>query len=314
MERVKEANGVLSLYLSYMDPESMTGVYIVDADSSENGCLTGVWDPIYPENREALTHPEDGFPAYITDTEEYGWLCSAGAAVLDGNGRAAAHVFVDISMDSAMADRQSYLMRLCGVLLACTALILGVNRVLVRPINSLASAAASYVADREHIGASALDRLRIHTGDEAEMFVTVWLGILEISTGRMICANAGHEYPALRRAGGAYALVKDQHGFVLAGMEHARYQEYKLVLRPGDELFVYTDGVAEATSAANKLFGTDRMLDALNSRPAAPPEELLRTVKERIDGFVGEAPQFDDITMLGLRYLGPLTGEGEAVC
>lgn len=148
--------------------------------------------------------------------------------------------------------------------------------------------------------------------NEAEMFVTVWLGILEISTGRLTCANAGHEYPALRRAGELYELVKDKHGFVLAGMEHARYREYELQLNPGDELYVYTDGVAEATDGKNELFGTERMLTALNLHLGDTPDVLLPEVKAEVDRFVGEAPQFDDITMLGLRYLGPAGQKEEA--
>ena len=145
--------------------------------------------------------------------------------------------------------------------------------------------------------------------NEAEMFVTVWLGILEISTGRLTAANAGHEYPCLRRGDGAYELVQDKHGFVLAGMEGSRYREYELTLGPGDTLFVYTDGVAEATDAQDQLFGTERMLSALNRHRDALPEELLPLLKEDIDAFVGDAPQFDDITMLGLRISDPATGK-----
>lgn len=145
--------------------------------------------------------------------------------------------------------------------------------------------------------------------NEAEMFVTVWLGILEISTGKLICANAGHEYPALRRADGPYELVKDKHGFVLAGIEGSRYREYELQLAPGDELYVYTDGVAEATNGREELFGTERMLDALNRLSDGGPADLLPHVKAEIDRFVGDTPQFDDITMLGLRYLGPAGGK-----
>lgn len=137
--------------------------------------------------------------------------------------------------------------------------------------------------------------------NEAEMFVTVWLGIYEISTGKLTAANAGHEYPAIRRAGGEFELFKDRHGFVLAGMENARYREYELEIGVGDTLFVYTDGVAEATDAANTLYGTDRMLAALNQNCALGPEGLLHQVKADIDGFVGAAPQFDDITMLSLQ-------------
>ncbi|MEG1605568.1 MAG: SpoIIE family protein phosphatase [Clostridia bacterium] len=137
--------------------------------------------------------------------------------------------------------------------------------------------------------------------NEAEMFVTVWLGILEISTGKMVCANAGHEYPVLKRAGGDYELVKDRHGFVLAGMEASHYKEYELQMNPGDRLFLYTDGVAEATDAHDELYGTDRMLAALNLSKDANCEALLYRVQADIDAFVGEAPQFDDITMLSLE-------------
>ena len=137
--------------------------------------------------------------------------------------------------------------------------------------------------------------------NEAEMFVTVWLGVYEISTGRLTAANAGHEYPAIRRAGGQFELFKDRHGFVLAGMENARYREYELEIGVGDTLFVYTDGVAEATDGANTLYGTDRMLAALNQSDGLGPEALVHQLKADIDCFVGTAPQFDDITMLALQ-------------
>ena len=137
--------------------------------------------------------------------------------------------------------------------------------------------------------------------NEAEMFVTVWLGVYEISTGRLTAANAGHEYPAIRRAGGQFELFKDRHGFVLAGMENARYREYELEIGVGDTLFVYTDGVAEATDGTNTLYGTDRMLAALNQDGGLGPEALVHQLKADIDCFVGTAPQFDDITMLALQ-------------
>lgn len=140
--------------------------------------------------------------------------------------------------------------------------------------------------------------------NEAEMFVTVWLGILEISTGKMICANAGHEFPTIQRSSGEFELIRDKHGFVLAGMEGSKYKEYELTLGTGDRLFVYTDGVAEATNAANELYGTGRMIDALNRCKDTPCKDLLRCIKEDIDRFVGESPQFDDITMLTLEMRG----------
>ena len=144
----------------------------------------------------------------------------------------------------------------------------------------------------------------ICANNQEEMFVTVWLGILEISTGRLTAANAGHEFPALRRAGGAFELFKDRHGFVLGGMEGMRYKDYELQLSPGDKLFLYTDGVAEATDAEDRLFGTGRMLEALNQAPDAAPEQLLKNVRTAVDGFVREAPQFDDLTMLCMEYNG----------
>ena len=152
----------------------------------------------------------------------------------------------------------------------------------------------------------ALDKVnnQLCENNESEMFVTVWLGVYEISTGRLTAANAGHEYPAIRRAGGRFELFKDRHGFVLAGMEDNRYQEYELEIGVGDTLFLYTDGVAEATDGANTLYGTDRMLAALNQSSALPPEQLLQQVKADLNRFVGAAPQFDDITMLSLQRKG----------
>ena len=141
-------------------------------------------------------------------------------------------------------------------------------------------------------------------GNEAQMFVTVWLGILELSTGRLTAANAGHEFPALKQPNGKFELYKDRHGFVIGGMEGVRYKEYEIHLEPGSKLFVYTDGVAEATSAGKELYGTERMIDALNIEPDAAPEQILKNVRASIDGFVKEAEQFDDLTMLCVEYKG----------
>ncbi len=139
-------------------------------------------------------------------------------------------------------------------------------------------------------------------GNEAELFVTVWLAIIEISTGKGIAANAGHEHPVLKRADGKYELVIYKHSPTVAIMNGINFREHTFELHPGDRLFVYTDGVPEATNAHNELFGTDRMLAALNRNPEASPKELLTTLKKDIDLFVGDAPQFDDITMLNFCY------------
>ena len=141
-------------------------------------------------------------------------------------------------------------------------------------------------------------------GNEAELFVTVWLAIVELSTGRGLAANAGHEHPAIRHKDGQYELVIYRHSPAVATMEGLRFREHSFELKPGDSLFVYTDGVTEATNTANELFGTDRMLEALNRNPDALPPELLPQIKAEIDSFVGEAPQFDDITMMCIQYYG----------
>ena len=154
---------------------------------------------------------------------------------------------------------------------------------------------------------------RISGNNPAKMFVTVWLGILQISTGILKAANAGHEYPLLRRGDGSYELLKDRHGFVIGGMDDMTYQEYEVQLQPGDAIFQYTDGVTEATDQHNELFGTERLLDAINETPGVRPEETLAQVKRGIDAFVGEAEQFDDITMLCLLYEGPRAETGQNI-
>ena len=445
--KIKTASNVLSLYISYMDSESMTGIYIIDADKTETGCPTGTWDIIYPQNYEAMKHPENGFEAYITDTEEYGWLCSAGAAVLDDSGKAVAHVFTDISMESVMADRQAFLMRLCAILIGITtvitlALIKVVNTALVKPINSLASAASSYVEAKEEGEVSALALLDIHTGDEVEnlshalkrmerdingyienlthvtaekerigaelsvathiqasmlpcifpafpnrrefdiyatmtpakevggdfydfflvdddhlavviadvsgkgvpaalfmviaktlikdhtqsgkppeevftevnrqlceandenLFVTAWMGVLEISTGKLVYVNAGHNPPVIGRKNGETEFLRSRPGFVLAGLDFTKYRAGSLELMPGDLLYLYTDGVTEAMNTAQELYGEERLKRTLDANVSAAPEEIFKAVKKDLDDFVADAPQFDDITMLAMRYLG----------
>lgn len=141
-------------------------------------------------------------------------------------------------------------------------------------------------------------------GNDEMMFVTVWLGILDIETGDLTYANGGHEYPAVMRAGGDFELVVENHDLVLAAMEGVPFNEYSMHLNPGDRLFVYTDGVPEATSTENELYGTDRMLEILNRHKTSTLEEMLKGVRADIDEFAVGAPQFDDITMLGFDYMG----------
>ena len=145
-------------------------------------------------------------------------------------------------------------------------------------------------------------------GNDAEMFVTVWLGIIDLRTGQMQCANAGHEYPTLMRAGGEYALFRDRHGLALAAMEDVRFKGYELQLEPGDRLFVYTDGIPEAIDEHTEQYGTDRLVNMLNATRDAPLRQVLPAIRRDIADFAGGAEQFDDITMLGFAYYGSEKG------
>ena len=138
--------------------------------------------------------------------------------------------------------------------------------------------------------------------NESGMFVTAWMGILDITTGNLQFANAGHNPPLLKRANGSFEYLKTRAGFVLAGMEGVRYRVGELTLSPGDRLFLYTDGVPEATNTENKLYGEDRLLTFMNQNATVDAVTLLPALKSNIDEFVGEAPQFDDITMLMFDY------------
>ena len=162
---------------------------------------------------------------------------------------------------------------------------------------------AMYISDPAEI----LERVndQICSNNSQEMFVTVWLGIVELSTGKLIAANAGHEYPMIKQGSGHYELIRDKHGFVVGGIENRKYTSYEIQLEPGSEVFVYTDGVTESTSEREELFGTERLLEALNSKAFDTPKEVLDNVIKSVNSFVGEAPQFDDITMLCFSFKGP---------
>ena len=150
---------------------------------------------------------------------------------------------------------------------------------------------------------------RICANNDADMFVTVWLGILEISTGKITAANAGHDDPAVYRAGGDFSIVKNRHGPVVGAMGGMVYRDFTIELQPGDKLFLYTDGLPEATDANEKMFTIDGMLKALNENRDLPPQDILAAVWDHVSAFVGDAPQFDDLTMLCISYLGNKTNE-----
>ena len=137
-------------------------------------------------------------------------------------------------------------------------------------------------------------------GNDAQMFVTVWIGILDVKTGLMQCANAGHEYPVIMRKNGNYELYKDKHGLVLGALENVPVKDYDIQMSPGDRLFVYTDGVPEAINEKNEPYGTERMIERLNRLKNWHQERILEEMLQDIRNFAGTAEQFDDITMLGM--------------
>lgn len=167
-----------------------------------------------------------------------------------------------------------------------------------------------YINDHASIGGSPAEILErvnklVYANNKAHMFVTVWLGILEISTGKLTSSSAGHEYPIINQSG-KYEVLKDKHGLAIGAIGISKYVNTEIQLKKGDSIFVYTDGVAEATDANNELFGTDRTVDALNAvSKDASQKDVLEGVRAAVDAFVKEAPQFDDLTMVGLKYNGP---------
>ena len=171
--------------------------------------------------------------------------------------------------------------------------------------------AKTLIKNRAQMGGSPAEVLayvneQLCDGNDAELFVTVWFAILELSTGKGIAANAGHEHPVLRRSGGDYELVVYRHSPAVATLPGIRFREHEFELHPGDRVFVYTDGVPEAINEKEEDYGSDRMLAALNSCPPdTPMKETLRLVREDLDRFAGEMPQFDDVTMMAIDYKGP---------
>ena len=162
------------------------------------------------------------------------------------------------------------------------------------------------ISDRAQMGGTPAEVLSfVNDGicehNKADMFVTVWLGILEISTGRLTAANAGHEDPVIYRKNGEFEIQKTKHGFVIGGMAGMKYQNHEIRLNKGDKIFLYTDGLPEATDKNEQMYTLDRMLDALNLLKDKSPREILEGMQKSVSDFVGEAPQFDDLTMLCLE-------------
>lgn len=163
------------------------------------------------------------------------------------------------------------------------------------------------ISDRIRMGGTPAEILTFANDNICErnkmmMFVTLWLGIIELSTGKVIAANAGHEDAAVYRKGGAFELFKTRHGIPVGAMEGVRYRDFEMQLNPGDKIFIYTDGVPEATDKDDEMYGLDRMIEALNACRDADPQGILEGVHRDVNEFVGDAPQFDDLTMLCVAY------------
>ena len=166
--------------------------------------------------------------------------------------------------------------------------------------------AKTLIKNRAQLGESpelVLERVnnQLCENNDACMFVTVWLGIYELTTGTLRYANAGHDYPAVMRKGGTYEIIRESQDFVLGGFEGMTYVLHEMHLAPGDKLFLYTDGIPEATNDSEELFGEERMVEALNLCLEDTAEQTLHRVKAEVDTFVGEADQFDDMTMLSFE-------------
>lgn len=144
----------------------------------------------------------------------------------------------------------------------------------------------------------------IFSNNKEKMFVTVWLGVLDLTTGLLTASNAGHESPYIKEPDGDFEIFKSRHGFVMGGLKNMKYTNNEHMLKPGSKIFVYTDGVPEAKRNDNSFFGLERTGEALNRAKDSSPEEILKEVENSVNSFAGDAEQFDDLTMLCLEYLG----------
>ncbi len=138
-------------------------------------------------------------------------------------------------------------------------------------------------------------------GNDTGMFVTAWMGFLNLKTGEMRYVNAGHNDPVIRRKDGSYEFLKGERGFVLGGMEGMMYKEERTVLGEGDAVFLYTDGVVEATNKANEMYGNDRLKACLDAHADEDAKAICQAVREDVDVFYDGGEQFDDITELSLQ-------------
>ena len=154
---------------------------------------------------------------------------------------------------------------------------------------------------------------KLCNNNEAGMFVTAWLGIIDLNTGLLKYVNAGHNSPLIKRSGEIFEFLQVKPNLFLAGIENIKYKTYELQLYPGDEIFLYTDGVTEASDDSNILFGEKKLLKSLNENHNLSVTQLCHKVKKDVDKFVGDAKQFDDITLLSVKLNCTINDESIAV-
>ena len=145
---------------------------------------------------------------------------------------------------------------------------------------------------------------RIAAKNEATLFVTVWLGIVNLNTGHVVSCNAGHDYPLIMHEDEGFVLTKDVHGPPVAFIPDMEFPEVEFDLMPGDRIFLYTDGLNEAKRQDGERFGIERMKEVLDLHKEDDNKTTLAAMKQAVDEFVGDEPQFDDMTMLGFTFKG----------
>ena len=435
------------IYLAMFDEKNSRVVYIIDPEIDKS-LPPGEWEPVDREEVRRFLHPDgDGPLYYINHSEKYGWICTAGAPVIDENGNTAAFVFGDVRIGTIIRDIVYYAIQITIALLIMAIIISilivrRIRRTIVDPINMIASAAEGYAKEKKTGTSSAniFSSLDINTGDEIEnlshvmadmesdisdymedltemtakeervkaelsmaskiqasslpdpksaiadserfslyadmkpaktvggdfydffmtdddhlafviadvsdkgvpaalfmmsaknlinyrareggtpaqilssvnaqlcrnngsrMFVTVWLGILDTTCGRLLYANAGHEPIAISHEGEGFEFVTGAKKPAVGIISGIDYTDQELQLAPGDKVFLYTDGITEAADDAGAFFGSDRLIGVLNTVVKESPVEVINDVSDSISAFVKDAEQFDDMTMLCLEY------------
>ena len=153
-----------------------------------------------------------------------------------------------------------------------------------------------------HLAATEANK-KLCEGNDANMFVTAWLGVVNIKTGCVEYVNAGHNPPLIQKENGEFEYLKSKKGFVFGGIDGFKYEKQSFELKPGEKIYLYTDGVTEATNKNHELYSEQRLVDAINDLSNKTPKEICRGIIESVNIFVGDAEQADDITMLCFQFI-----------